>query len=201
MTLHIPSPGSIAIAVAAILVITTLACGLGSRAGEDSEPNDALTGTPTVPIPLSATSSDGSDATANATVAAAPASTDLPDAAPPDAAPTETGESPPTVSLDEAEKTRERFEYSLRATWATDFRRTNIDFSEIITGGPPKDGIRSIDDPAFESLGDANDWLHDLEPVQVVDINGEARGYPVQIMIQHELVNDTVGGEPVVITY
>ena len=105
------------------------------------------------------------------------------------------------MSLDEAEKTRERFEYSLRATWATDFRRTNIDFSEIITGGPPKDGIRSIDDPAFESLGDANDWLHDLEPVQVVDINGEARGYPVQIMIQHELVNDTVGGEPVVITY
>ena len=201
MTLKISSPGTIAIAVAAILVLTTLACGLGSRAGEDPEPTDALTRTPTVSIAPSATGSNGSGANASATLAAAPASTDPPDAAPPDAAATETGESPPTVSLDEAEKTRERFEYSLRATWVTDFRRTNIDFSEIITGGPPKDGIQSIDDPAFESLGDANDWLHDLEPVQVVDINGDARAYPVQIMIQHELVNDTVGGEPVVITY
>ena len=196
MTLKISSPGTIAIAVAAILVLTTLACGLGSRAGEDPEPTDALTRTPTVSIAPSATGSNGSGANASATLAAAPASTD-----PPDAAATATGASPPTVSLDEAEKTRERFEYSLRATWATDFRRTNIDFSEIITGGPPKDGIRSIDDPAFESLGDANDWLHDLEPVQVVDINGDARAYPVQIMIQHELVNDTVGGVPVVITY
>ena len=70
-----------------------------------------------------------------------------------------------------------------------------------MTGGPPKDGIPSIDNPAFESVADADVWLHDVEPVQVVDLNGDARAYPVQIMVWHELVNDTVGGEPVVITF
>ena len=89
----------------------------------------------------------------------------------------------------------------LRASWATDFSRTSIDFSEIMTGGPPKDGIPAIDSPEFETVVDGDVWLDDAEPVQVVDINGDVRAYPVQVMIWHELVNDTVGGEPVVITF
>ena len=105
------------------------------------------------------------------------------------------------VDADEAERTRSRYERLLSATWATDFSRTTISFDEIMTGGPPKDGIPSIDDPQFESVADADEWLDDLEAVQVVDLNGDARAYPVQVMVWHELVNDTVGGEPVVITY
>lgn len=106
-----------------------------------------------------------------------------------------------TVPDAEAEKARTRYQRLLRAEWDTDFTRTTISFDEIMTGGPPKDGIPSIDDPQFESIADADLWLDDLEPVQVVDLNGDVRAYPVQVMVWHELVNDTVGGEPVVITF
>ena len=106
-----------------------------------------------------------------------------------------------TVPDAEAEAARTRYQRLLRAEWDTDFTRTTISFDEIMTGGPPKDGIPSIDDPQFESIADADRWLDDPEPVQVVDLNGDVRAYPVQVMVWHELVNDTVGGEPVVITF
>ena len=105
------------------------------------------------------------------------------------------------VEAEEAERTRGKYERLLNATWATDFSRTTISFDDIMTGGPPKDGIPAIDDPQFESVADADEWLDELEAVQVVDLEGDARAYPVQVMVWHELVNDTVGGEPVVITY
>ena len=105
------------------------------------------------------------------------------------------------VEAEEAERTRGKYERLLNATWATDFSRTTISFDDIMTGGPPKDGIPAIDDPQFESVADADEWLGELEAVQVVDLEGDARAYPVQVMVWHELVNDTVGGEPVVITY
>jgi len=105
------------------------------------------------------------------------------------------------IDVEEAERTRSKYENLLRASWDTDFTRTTISFDEIMTGGPPKDGIPSIDDPQFESVADAGAWLDDVEAVQVVDLNGDARAYPVQVMVWHELVNDTVGGEPVVITF
>ena len=105
------------------------------------------------------------------------------------------------VDSAEAEQARRKFEGLLRASWATDFTRASISFDEIMTGGPPKDGIPAIDAPEFESVADADAWLDDREPVQVVDINGDRRAYPVQVLVWHELVNDTVGGEPVVITF
>ena len=83
----------------------------------------------------------------------------------------------------------------------TDFRFKTIDFLGIRGGGPPKDGIQSIDAPQFESVESAGQWLADWEPVQTVSIDGDHRAYPVQIMMFHELVNDVVGGEPVVVTY
>ena len=106
-----------------------------------------------------------------------------------------------TVDAATAAQARARLEGALRATWATDFTRATISLDDIQTGGPPKDGIPAIDDPQFESVPDADAWLADLEAVQVVALNGDARAYPVQIMVWHELVNDTVGGEPVVITF
>ncbi len=106
-----------------------------------------------------------------------------------------------TVTDAQADEAKTRYQRLLRAEWDTDFTRTTISFDEIMTGGPPKDGIPSIDDPRFESIADADLWLDDLEPVQVVDLNGDVRAYPVQVMVWHELVNDTVGGEPVVVTF
>ena len=106
-----------------------------------------------------------------------------------------------SIGAEEADEARKKFERLLRASWETDFTRSSISFDEIMTGGPPKDGIPAIDNPEFESVADADAWLDALEPVQVVDLNGDARAYPVQVMVWHEIVNDTVGGEPVVITY
>ncbi|MGE0161293.1 MAG: DUF3179 domain-containing protein [Gemmatimonadales bacterium] len=86
-------------------------------------------------------------------------------------------------------------------TWRTDFTRSTVDPSEIVSGGPPKDGIPAIDAPRFESARDANRRIDPDEPVAVLRRNGEAKAYPLQILIWHEIVNDVVGGEPISVTY
>jgi hypothetical protein len=82
----------------------------------------------------------------------------------------------------------------------TDFSKRSVDLGEILSGGPPKDGIPSIDDPAFVPLAADTD-LAETEPVIGLIVNGDARAYPLRILIWHEIVNDTVGGVPVVVTY
>jgi hypothetical protein len=75
-----------------------------------------------------------------------------------------------------------------------------VDPSEIISGGPPPDGIPPIDEPKFQRVQEV-DWLDDREPVIVLEIDGDARAYPLQIMTWHEIVNDEVGGDPVSVTF
>ena len=84
--------------------------------------------------------------------------------------------------------------------WKTDFTRSNIAFSEILSGGPPRDGIPSIDKPAFGTVQD-NETLGPNEPVIQLDLNGDVRAYPLRILTWHEIVNDVVGGVPVAVTY
>lgn len=85
--------------------------------------------------------------------------------------------------------------------WAdTDFSKTSVDFKEILSGGPPKDGIPSIDNPIFKAVSEITD-LTDTEPVVGLEINGDARAYPLQILMWHEIVNDTVGGLPLSVTF
>ena len=76
-----------------------------------------------------------------------------------------------------------------------------IPIEGIISGGPPPDGIPSIDDPMFTDVTTADEWIDDQEPVVVLDVDGDVRAYPVQVMIWHEIVNDVVGGVPVAVTY
>jgi hypothetical protein len=76
-----------------------------------------------------------------------------------------------------------------------------VDTAEIISGGPPPDGIPPIDEPRFRSIEEADDSLADTEPVIALEIDGDARAYPIEILIWHEIVNDTVGGVPVAVTY
>jgi hypothetical protein len=71
---------------------------------------------------------------------------------------------------------------------------------ELTAGGPPPDGIPPIDEPRFLDAAEV-DFLADDEPVLAIEIDGDARAYPVQILIWHEIVNDTVGGVPVSVTY
>ncbi len=75
-----------------------------------------------------------------------------------------------------------------------------VDPAEIISGGPPPDGIPPIDKPRFHPAGEV-DFMEDTEPVLALRIGDDARAYPVQIMIWHELVNDVVGGVPVTVSY
>lgn len=76
-----------------------------------------------------------------------------------------------------------------------------VDPARIVEGGPPPDGIPSIDDPRFVDVETADEWLATHEPVVYVEIGGEVKAYPVQILIWHEIVNDTVGGIPITVTY
>ena len=85
--------------------------------------------------------------------------------------------------------------------WKTDFSRHTVPYSESFSGGVGRDGIPPLDDPKFTTLNSANMWLEELEPVIAFEINEDARAYPLQILIWHEVVNDVVGGEPVVITF
>lgn len=75
-----------------------------------------------------------------------------------------------------------------------------IDPRDLVSGGPPPDGIPPIDDPHFASVSEI-DWLDDDEPVLSLTVGAETRAYPLQVMTWHEIVNDTVGGVPVAVTY
>ena len=77
----------------------------------------------------------------------------------------------------------------------------SVPLSEILGGGPAKDGIPPIDDPQFVSITEAGSFLKDSEPGIALDIRGVQRFYPFQILVWHEIVNDTVGKERVLVTY
>ena len=85
--------------------------------------------------------------------------------------------------------------------WSTDFSKHSVSLDEILSGGPPKDGIPAIDNPRFVSVREADDWIGEREPVIVFEHDGDVRAYPWQILIWHEIVNDEVGGLPVTVTY
>ncbi len=82
----------------------------------------------------------------------------------------------------------------------TDFSKTIVNFDDILSGGPPKDGIPSIDKPKFESISNI-DNIADTEPVVGVVINGKAKAYPLRILTWHEIVNDKLGGVPITVTF
>ncbi len=83
----------------------------------------------------------------------------------------------------------------------TDFANASIRFDEVLSGGPPKDGIPSIDKPSFVSIAEASDDLAATEPVISVQVNGEARAYPLAILMWHEIVNDEIAGVPLTVTF
>jgi hypothetical protein len=84
--------------------------------------------------------------------------------------------------------------------WRTDFTRHTVPLDEFLAGGPGKDGIPAIDDPRFTSARQV-DFLDRKEPVIELVLRGQARAYPLQILIWHEIVNDEVAGVPVAVTF
>ena len=82
------------------------------------------------------------------------------------------------------------------------FRLTNatIPVEEIKHGGPPRDGIPSLDHPQFISPVEA-DFLDDNDLIIGLNINEQQQAYPIKILNWHEVVNDIIGGQEVVVTY
>jgi hypothetical protein len=79
-----------------------------------------------------------------------------------------------------------------------DDRPARIRIEEIDWGGARLEGIPALDDPAHVAADDAT-WLAAPEPVVGVALNGEARAYPLRILDWHELVNDRLGGVPLLV--
>lgn len=84
----------------------------------------------------------------------------------------------------------------------TDFENSSVDnWVEILSGGPPKDGIPALDNPTFMSVSDEAE-LTGREPVITLEIEGATpRAYPIRYLTWHEIVNDEVGGIPVAVTF
>ncbi|MEE8458676.1 MAG: DUF3179 domain-containing protein, partial [Phycisphaerales bacterium] len=85
---------------------------------------------------------------------------------------------------------------------AAEFNLDNlvIPIDQISFGGPPKDGIPAISDPEHVAL-ESCDRLADDDRVVGVVVGGEARAYPLRVLLYHEVVNDEIGGTPVAIVY
>ena len=76
-----------------------------------------------------------------------------------------------------------------------------VDPNKIMSGGPPMDGIPSIDDPKFVTVEAADEWIQDNELVLGIIYKNVTRVYPLQILVWHEIVNDEIAGDPILITY
>lgn len=81
-----------------------------------------------------------------------------------------------------------------------DQQKQSVPLEEIVSGGPPQDGIPPIDMPKFVSVSQA-DFLMDSDVGVAVSRDGVNRFYPFQILVWHEIVNDTIKGKRVLITY
>ncbi len=81
-----------------------------------------------------------------------------------------------------------------------DINNSSIPSNEIHQGGPPRDGIPSIDEPIFVSADQAS-HVKAQDRVLGLHRNGISKAYPISIMNWHEIVNDEIGGEAVVVTY
>ncbi|MCY3753820.1 MAG: DUF3179 domain-containing (seleno)protein, partial [Alphaproteobacteria bacterium] len=89
-----------------------------------------------------------------------------------------------------------------RKAWPnTDFSRHSVPFEEIASGGVARDQIPPIDDPVFVSVAEAETLIAPTEPVISLSVDGARRAYPLAILIWHEIVNDTIAGKPVAVTY
>ncbi len=106
-------------------------------------------------------------------------------------------ETVPVTAPDDADPTDAK---STVTIMETDGVLHTIPLEEIRGGGPPKDGIPSIDNPVFAEVADSA-FMSDSDTVIGLEINGQARAYPLFILVWHEIVNDEVGGTPVSVTY
>lgn len=107
----------------------------------------------------------------------------------------------PSSEPTEATEVSEQPTQTSKTIMITDGVKHSVPLNEIIGGGPAKDGIPPIDNPQFVSIAEANSFLEDSEVGIGLDIRGSKHFYPFQILVWHEIVNDTIGGQRVLVTY
>ncbi|MDE1767195.1 MAG: DUF3179 domain-containing protein [Thaumarchaeota archaeon] len=95
---------------------------------------------------------------------------------------------------------QERGSTSVENTTVTDGVKHTVPLDEIKDGGPPPDGIPSIDSPKFVPASEAQ-FVNNGDLVIGLRLNGETKAYPLFILVWHEIVNDKLGNTPVVVTY
>ncbi|RJQ80923.1 MAG: DUF3179 domain-containing protein [Desulfobacteraceae bacterium] len=83
---------------------------------------------------------------------------------------------------------------------AFSFENAIVPKEEIVSGGVPKDGIPAILEPNFVAAPEA-DFLSPDDQVIGVEIGGKTKAYPIKILTWHEVVNDTIDNEPIVVTF
>ena len=171
-----------------LLALGVLVAACTDRAGNDSADD--------VEEDIAAESVDDVDAADDDAPDPTPDPTDTP--ATPEATPDAADDAD---DADTADREEEREPYWMRSWDNTDFDNRTVDLDEIRSGGVPRDGIPPIDDPKFIEPEEADEWLEDNEPVIAMDIDGDARAYPLQILTWHEIVNDEFGDLPVAVTF
>ena len=203
---RLPVATAVILLIAALPAALAIACSASDPASSPEPPTPAPTsaraGSPSEPAasPTSARAvspAPAPGATATATAAASP--TPTPSAA---ATPAGDGERNAYGVLADPDYAESLAASRIRtAVWETDFRFHVVPYEEVLSGGVGRDGIPPIDDPSFVSVGAAREWLADAEPVIALEYGGEAKAYPLQILIWHEIVNDDIAGLPVAATY
>jgi len=85
--------------------------------------------------------------------------------------------------------------------WETNWKKHSINYDELLSGGPSRDGIPPIDSPKFETIKQASIWIKDNEPLIFVKIKNQTKAYPLQVLIWHEIVNDTLLNKKISVTF
>ncbi len=185
--------------IPAALAVTLLALGCGA---EDSRPDAEAAGDAEPPVVVSGPS-DATDEAAPSDDAVPAEPVDTPSAetmpAAPEPAPSGQEQAPSEQAGPIQSTAREDVISALHDPFNPEHPEPLIDLSEV-RGVVPPDSIPALDDPAFEPAAEV-EWLADVEPVLALEVNGDARAYPLRIMTWHELVNGTVGGVPVTVSY
>ena len=189
--------------VAGFAMLAVACGGSGGQPILGGEVDSSVAVAPARPEPsATASPAGGAPETRSVTPVAAPFPivTPTPYQAPAEGPPPEPDLLDSAIGLDERAKLKEFRDPNLGSDWRTDFSRRSIALTEFVSI-IPRDGIPPIDEPEFFPVSEPPAYMRPREPVIAVEINGEARAYPLAIMMQHEVANDVVGGVPVVVTF
>ena len=109
---------------------------------------------------------------------------------------------PPVDSLTDEETSRLMETIAIpQDAWSTDFSRVATDLRDAVVVAGGRGGIPVITEPRYEAIEQADGWLSGNEPVLAAFAGGEARAYPLRLLLWHEAVNDWLGGLPLLATY